>query len=81
MTVSRTTARFVGLGKKTRLAAVTRRLAAQGRRTFALNVPASTMRKARARGLLTLSATVNVSIRDSRGQTRSLKRSVRIRIR
>jgi hypothetical protein len=81
MTVSRTTARSVGLGKTTRLAAVTRRLAAQGRRTFALNVPASTMRKARARHLRTLAVTVNVSIRDSRGQTRSLRKSVRIRIR
>ena len=81
MTVSRTTARFVGLGKKTRLAAVTRRLGAQGRRTFALSLPASTMRKARARHLDTLGVTVNVSIRDSRGQTRSLRKSVRIRIR
>jgi hypothetical protein len=81
MTVSRATARFAGLGRTTRLARVTRRLAAQGRRTFALTISAAILRKARASGLITMSVTVTVSIRDSRGQTGSVRRAVRLRIR
>jgi len=60
---------------------VTRQLSANVRRPGAVSASASTIRKARARGLRTLAVTVNVSIRDSRGQTRSLGKSVRIRIR
>jgi len=81
MTVSRATARFAGLGRTTRLARVTRRLAGQGRRTFGIGVSAATLRKARASGLLTMGVTVTVSIRDSRGQTGSVRRALRIRIR
>jgi extracellular elastinolytic metalloproteinase len=81
LTVSRATARFAGLGRTTRLARVTRRLTAQGRRTFGLNLPASARRRARAAGLLTMGVTVTVSIRDSRGQTGTLRRALRIRIR
>jgi extracellular elastinolytic metalloproteinase len=80
MTVSRATARSAGLGRTTHLARVTRRLAGAGRRTFALTMSTATLRKARARGLRALGVTVTVSIRDSRGQTRALKRALRVRI-
>ncbi len=39
------------------------------------------MRKARASGLLTMGVTVTVTIRDSRGQTGSVRRAFRLRIR
>ena len=81
MTVSRATARFAGLGRATRLARLTRRLAGQGRRTFALSLSAATLRRAHASGLLTMGVTVTVSIRDSRGQTGSVRRALRVRIR
>jgi len=81
LTVTRTTARSAGLGRTTRLVRVTRRLTTPGRRRFALSLSDATLRKARARGLISMNASVTVSIRDSRGQTGSLKKSVRIRIR
>ena len=81
LTVTRPTARSGGLGRTTRLARVTRRLTTPARQRFALSLSTATLRKIRARGLITMNATVAVSIRDSRGQTRSLRRSVRIRIR
>jgi extracellular elastinolytic metalloproteinase len=80
MTVSRATARRLHLGRRT-LATVTRRLTVAGRRTFALNVSAATLRRIRARGVRTVTATVSVTIRDTRNQTRTLRRTVRIRIR
>ena len=81
LTVTRTMARSAGLGRTTRLVRVTRRLTTPGRRRFALSLSDATLRKVRARGLISMNASVTVSIRDSRGQTRSLKRSVRVRIR
>jgi hypothetical protein len=80
MTVSRATARRLRLGS-TRLARVTRNLTGAGRRTFSLNVGSTTLRRIRARGVRTLTATVAVAIRDDRGQTRTVRRAVRVRIR
>jgi len=79
-TLSRATVRRLRLSS-TRLARVTRSLAAAGRRTFALNVSAATLRRIRARGVRTVTATVSVTIRDTRNQTRTLHRAVRIRVR
>ena len=39
------------------------------------------LRRIRARGVRTLTATVVVSIRDGRGRTRTVRRAVRVRIR
>jgi extracellular elastinolytic metalloproteinase len=80
MTVSRATARRARLAS-TRIARVTRRLNAAGRRTFGLTVSRSTLGRMRARGLRTVSATVAVVIRDARGQTRTVRRAVRVRVR
>jgi extracellular elastinolytic metalloproteinase len=80
MTVSRATARRLHLSRRT-VARATRRLTAPTRRTFALNVSRATLRRLRARGVRTLSTTVTVSIRDARGQTRTVRRAVRVRIR
>jgi hypothetical protein len=80
MTVSVATARRLHLSSR-RLARVTRNLAVAGRRTFALTVSATTLRRLRARGIRTLTATVSVSIRDTRNQTRTVRRAVRVRIR
>jgi hypothetical protein len=76
MTVSRATARRLHLAR-TRLARVTRGLTAPTRRTFALSIGSAL----RARGVRTLSTTVTVSVRDVRGQTRTTRRAVRVRIR
>ena len=80
MTVSQATARRLHLSRRT-LATITRRLTVAGRRTFTLNVSAATLRRIRARGVRTVTATVSVTIRDTRNQTRTLRRAVRIRIR
>jgi hypothetical protein len=80
MTVSRAIQRRLHL-RSTRLVRVTRRLTAAGRRTFALSIGSTTLRRIRARGVRTLTTTVTVSIRDNRGQTRTLRRAVRVRIR
>jgi extracellular elastinolytic metalloproteinase len=80
MTVSRATARRLHLRSR-RLARVTRSLTRSGRRTFSLTVGSTTLRRIRARGVRTVSTTVTVAIRDSRGQTRTVKRAVRVRVR
>ena len=82
MTVTRATARAAPASAgRPRLARVTRRLAAPGAADVRAEPVAATLRKLRARGLARCSVTVAVAIRDSRGQTRSVKSSVRIRIR
>jgi extracellular elastinolytic metalloproteinase len=80
MTLNRASARLVGLAAATRLAHVTRRLAARGRRTFGLSVSRPALRRLRARGVLSLATTVSVTVRDRSGQTRSLRRAVRVRV-
>jgi extracellular elastinolytic metalloproteinase len=80
MTVSRATARRLGL-RGARLARVSRQLAGPVRRTFAITVGRSTLARLRARGVRTLSPTVSVRVRDSRGQTATTRRAVRVRIR
>jgi hypothetical protein len=80
MTVSRATARRARLSSR-RIARVTRRLSASGRRTFGLTVSSRTLSRLRSRGLRTVNATVTVVIRDARGQTRTSRRAVRVRVR
>jgi extracellular elastinolytic metalloproteinase len=80
MTVTRATARRARL-RSTRIARVTRRLSAAGRRTFRLTVSRTTLRRMRNRGLRTVTATVAVVVRDARGQTRTVRRAVRVRVR
>ena len=81
MTLSRATARRVGISASTRLARVTRRLGALGRRSFGLSVNRRTLRRLRSHGVLSLPTTVSVTVRDRRGQTRSVRRAVRVRVR
>jgi hypothetical protein len=79
MTVTRATARRLGL-TRTRLAATTRRLTRAGRRTFAVQAGGATLSRARARRVRTVRATVAVVVRDSRGQRRTLRRTVVVRL-
>jgi hypothetical protein len=79
MTVTRATARRLGL-TRTRLASSTRRLSGPARRAFTLRVGAATLGRARARRVRTVRATVAVTVLDSRGQRRTLRRAVRVRI-
>jgi hypothetical protein len=44
-------------------------------------VSAATLRRIRARGVRTVTATVTVAIRDDRGRTRTVKRTLRVRVR
>jgi len=80
MTLTRARARRVGLGRVTSLVRVTRRLGAPARRTIGLNLSRATLRRLRAKGVTSLPATVTVAIRDDRGQTRSVRRTLTVRI-
>src|SRR6185295_8088829 len=80
MTVTRAGARRAGL-TATRLARVTRRLSGAGRRTFALTMSATTLRRLRSARITSLPVTVTVAVRDGRGQTRSVARRLTVRTR
>ena len=80
LTVSRARARRLGL-RRTRLARATRQLTATGERTFAVRLRRLTLNRLRRRGVRTLNATLEVTVRDSRRQVSSTRRAVRLRIR
>jgi hypothetical protein len=80
MTVGAATARRLRLRGRT-LAEAERRLTGPARRTFALTMSHAALRSLRARRVRTLSVTVAVSVRDTRNQTRTVRRAVRVRIR
>jgi hypothetical protein len=79
MTAARTTARRLRLGAATRIARATRRLAASGRRTFALRLPAGLLRRPAARRVAAVPVTITVAVRDRRGATTTVHRAVRVR--